>query len=382
MGLTSRGLSGRLPLGLLGALAIMAACESYIAAHELIFSDMATDDWRQAGRVAAGGLPTGGVLFFGDSQVKHGFSPLAIESRLRQPVQSLAISGGQAATSYFLLRRALDSGAMPLAVVVDFAPHLLRDRNRHDSRIWAGLADLGEIVELSWANRDADGLARMAIGRVLPSYRLRPGLRDVLMTGLRGEPPTWLSKVEAARRNRGMNRGAVVVARNRLAPRHDDDVSIWGMDGWAPWSANPANDAYARKFMALARDRGIPVYCVLMPVDPSLQAIHEASGLQGHYAGWLARLQAEFPNMYVLDWSRARYPSTALADALHLNSEGVAATSVALGEHLARAIRGDGVGARWVAMPEYKEPGGAELVAEDFDVSDQIMRATAPRRRR
>src|SRR6202012_2342880 len=103
---------------------------------------------------ASGNRPMGGVFFYGDSQVKFGVSPLLLESKLGQPSHCLAIQGGQAPSSYFLLRRTLDSGVIPSAILVDFEPHLTRDGIDHNKRMWPELADLGECLELAWTARD------------------------------------------------------------------------------------------------------------------------------------------------------------------------------------------------------------------------------------
>ncbi len=379
MGLLSIEILRRLPRGLLGMAAIVAACESYIARNDLKFSRLEPDDWRSTSRAAANDLPAGGVLLFGDSQVKFGFSPLTIESKLGQPAHTLAIQGGQATSSYFLLRKALGSGVMPSAIVVDFEPHLLRDKLLENSRMWAELADLGECLELAWASRDADAFAAMALGRALPSYLQRREIRSNIGAALRGETPPTAARLEMSRRNQGMNRGAIVMPRNAAVTRHD--VAPWANPTPAPWAPSPLNADYARKFLQLARDNHIPVYCALMPVDAALQAKSEGSGMEGRYVGWLRWLQGQYPNLYVLDWRHAKYPPLAFMDALHLNKDGVASISVALGAFLERSSRGEGVDVRWVRMPEYKLDG-TELAVEDSGLSDLVMRAKAGARRR
>ncbi len=368
----------RVPRGLLGAVAIVAVVESYITSHDVKFSRLEPDDWRYTARAASRDLPSGGVLFFGDSQVKFGFSPLAIEARLGQPSQSLAIQGGQAPSSYFLLRKALATGVMPSAIVVDFEPHLLRDVLQESSRMWAELADLGECFELARASRDASAFAAMALGRCLPSYLQRLEVRDNIKAALRGEVRPMTPLMEMAQRNRGMNRGSLVIAKNPALLRHD--IGHWANPTPEPWAPSPINEVYVRKFLALARSRNIPVYCALMPVDPGLQVKFERGGMERHYFGWLRGLQDAFPNLYVLDWRRSNYQPSAFMDAMHLNAEGVASASAALGDYLRRSFKGDGVLVRWVRMPDFRLDG-TEVAVEDSSQSDMIMRSSAYRRR-
>jgi len=59
------------------------------------------------------------VLCFGDSQMKFGIAPHVVAARTGRPAYNLAIVGGQPPASYFLLRRALEAGARPSAVLFD-----------------------------------------------------------------------------------------------------------------------------------------------------------------------------------------------------------------------------------------------------------------------
>ncbi len=377
MSLSLRDALRRVPRGLLGMIALVAACESFIVRDALKFSRIEADDWREAGHAADGELPKGGLLFFGDSQLKYGVSPLAIESKLGQPSHCLAVQSGQAPTSYFLLRRALASGVIPSAVVVDFEPHLMRDGIEHNQRMWPELLTFRETAELTWAARDPLAFASINLGRLFPSYRARFEVRENLKAALRGETTGIASWLEMGVRNRGMNRGALLMAKSGN-PHHD--VTRWGNPTETPWTPAPINDHYARKFIKLARSRNIPVYCALMPVDPGLQEKYETNGMDRPYFAWLRALQDDYHNLYVLDWRHSGYDSRVMNDAMHLDHDGAAGITLALGEYLQKSYGGQGIDVRWVRMPGFRLDG-ARVAAEDSSRSHAFMMSTAKLRR-
>jgi len=377
MSLSSRDALRKVPRGLLGMIALVAASELFFARNGLKFSRIEAQDWNEAARVAGGELPRGGVLFFGDSQLKYGVSPLAIESRLGQPSHCLAVQSGQAPTSYFLLRRALASGVVPSAIVVDFEPHLMKDGIEHNKRMWPELLDLRETLELTWKARDPGAFASITLGRVFASVRERFEIRANLASALRGETTGVASWLEMGIRNRGMNRGALLMAKG---PAGHPDVSRWGNPMPVPWAPAPINDHYARKFIRLARARHIPVYCALMPVDPGLQEKYEKNGMDAPYFAWLRRLQHDYDNLYVLDWRHANYQSPVFNDAMHLDHDGAAAITTALGEYLESSFGGRGIDVRWVKMPGFRLDG-TRVAAEDSSRSHAFMLSTAKTRR-
>src|SRR5690242_12777653 len=107
------------PVGMLGMLALVLAAESYVARHDLDFATLWSANWRHGAAAARREGPKSAVLAFGDSLVKDGVAAPVIEARLGRRAYNLAVFNGQAPASYFLLRRALDAGARPAAVLID-----------------------------------------------------------------------------------------------------------------------------------------------------------------------------------------------------------------------------------------------------------------------
>lgn len=368
----------RVPWGLLGMFALVGLFESFVASHSLRFSRIEPDDWRSASEVAEREVPAGGVLILGDSQVKFGISPFQVEAEVGQPAQCLAIQGGQAPSSYFLLRKALQGGMIPSAIVVDFEPNLLREPPTGKPRMWAELANLKECYELASSTGDFAEFASMALARILPSYRGRLEIRGNLMAALKAEPSNNAALIKMARRNRGMNRGAILMSKD--LGNHQHDISTWGNPMTDPWKPSEVNDLYVRRLLRLALNHKIPVYASLMPLSPGVQAKYEQSGMDERYVAWLGKLQGRFPNFHVLDWRHANYGPLAFFDALHLNSVGASSVGSALGNHLKRVGRGELANERWTTMPTYN-PNVATVAVEDSSMSDALMRATSTLRR-
>src|SRR5690606_13394825 len=87
---------------------------------------------------------------------------------------------------YFLLRRALEAGAKPEAILVDAAPDILAGGPTESLRNWPELLSTREWLELAWSYGDLDFLARSAVDRLLPSLRARYEVRDLILASLAG----------------------------------------------------------------------------------------------------------------------------------------------------------------------------------------------------
>ena len=108
-------------------LALVGLVEGLVARNEIDYKTGWFWEWRFSGH-AANKASRHDVLCFGDSLVNHGVIPLIIEQHLGLKAYNFALSGGQSSTSYFQLRRTLEAGAKPSAVLVDFFPLLLNHR--------------------------------------------------------------------------------------------------------------------------------------------------------------------------------------------------------------------------------------------------------------
>jgi len=367
-----------IPLGFLGMLALIGVGESFVSRNDLRFSHFDADAWK-ATRTAAHHLPAGGVLLFGDSQIEFGISPITVESRLGQPTQSLALRRAQPPATYFLLREALQSGAVPAAIVVNFAPHLLEFDLDWNERFWPELANVDECLDLAQTLGAPSVFGPLALSRLLPSYLERQQIRENLMAGFRGETPTMPLSIQMTRRNRGMNRGAFLLTKR--PPDFQHETGPWGVPRKPIWTPAPANEAYIHRFLQLAAKHQIPVFCAVMPVVSKLKRLSESSGEEKAYYAWLGKLLVRYPQLRILDWRSSGYPDSMFIDAIHLDVEGAVSTGLALADYLAVHLKEAGTGERWVRMPPFRSDG-SQFAIEHHIISDRIVRTATDQLRR
>ncbi len=176
------------PLGLAGTLAIVVAFESYVAAHPADFAEFSASDWRLAKRAVAGESRDAQILCFGDSLLKFGVVPEVIERRTGLATFNLSLMGGQSASSYFLLRRAVEAGARPRVVILDCQdlpskpcfPDLRGLGLAAHVRSWPELLSLTEAAELAWSARDPSFFGAVVVREILPSFKARREVRSNL----------------------------------------------------------------------------------------------------------------------------------------------------------------------------------------------------------
>src|SRR4051794_32154300 len=142
------------PRGLLGMIGLVAVVEIFLARQPLVLRSPDSWTWNHSGREARRAARGCAVLAFGDSLMKCGIAPRVLEARLGRRVYNLAVGGGTAPASYFLLRQALDSGARPAAVLVDFPAETLPLEPERWTRLWPEFAGLRESWDLACSARD------------------------------------------------------------------------------------------------------------------------------------------------------------------------------------------------------------------------------------
>jgi hypothetical protein len=360
----------RIPAGLLGMIVLILALETFLARNEIKFSRLEAHDWKTSLQWAKSSSQFGGILCLGDSQVKFGLLPLVLESKVGQPVECLAVLGGQAPSTYILLKKALEAGARPSALVVDWEAHLLKDGPEHNDRMWPELVDVGDNLELSWLTKDAGGFLARLLAGALPSIRERSEIRDNIKAALNGQTPEMPEWIERSWRNKVMNRGATALAKDHIG--RTDNLDRWGNKVGTPWSANPVNSTYAKKFLKLAEAYKIPVFLTIMPVSPGMQQKYEQNGIDKPYTEWVKKLEHRFPNLTVIDLRHSNYDASVFYDPLHLDRDGAVSASLALGGFLRDHLDGQPAPQRWVQMPPYR-PSTADVAFEDTSRSYQIM---------
>ncbi len=293
--------------------------------------------------------------------------PRLVESRSGRGCYNLALGGGQAPATYFLLRRTLESGARPSAILVDFFPRLMQHEVRLNLDNWPHLLTFRECVEMAWVARDGPLAAALILRKALPTVGHRRVARKNLARCLAGEPPRRRNAL-LFRRHWGVNDGAQIMAPGQY---FQEDLATWCRGHFPMIRNDPTNAAFAERFLRLASRSGITVYWLAPPLTPALHEECVRSGFDREYTCFLRALASTFENVVIVDGRRAGYDPGGFFDPHHLAREGAAAYSLALGEVLTQRPPGSR-GSRWIVLPPYR-PAPAELLPEDLDQTQEII---------
>ena len=334
----------RAPLGLLGMLALVASVEGFVASRADRLIGFETWAWEHASRAAVAEAASCEILLFGDSQIMMGVVPRVLASeagpRRPRPAYNLAVPGGQAASSYFLFRKALAAGAKPSIVVVDFMPTLLDcDLSRNAAR-WPEILGPLDAADLAWSSGDPGLFGSIVSARFVPSLRARPVIREAIGSRLRGEsalsrqPNRRRVREEAKRRNIEVNRGALVAAESDRSAIPDDPEEWYANSYPRPWACRPLQESYARRFLDLAESRGIRVCWLVAPMHPEVLALEKCRGDQDRYDRFISAMTNEHPGLVVLDARGAGFESEAFLDLVHLGGSGAVAFTAEVGSIL------------------------------------------------
>ena len=365
-----------LPCGLIGMLALVALVETFLARGDHGLASDRAVDWVERGRSIGRQSARGEVLCFGDSLVKFGIVPRVLENRLGKRTLNCALIGGQPMSSYFLLKRALASGARPAAIVVDFHAFLLAEAPQFSTPVLPGLVTTSECLDLAWTTRDLSFFATVMLSRPLYSLRARHEIRTSIMQALRGEahPLTELTRnwVKFVRRNWDLNEGAMIMGKNSQFHGQTDNFNqpLFPEN----WRCEPVNARYVRRFMELATAKGIPVFWLIPPQCPQVQAGRERVGSNAAYDRFVQRMQAKFPEVVVIDGRRVGYEDSLFSDPIHLDRDGAVTWSVAIAEAIRPYLAGQ-TGSRWIDLPNTRSFDPAGIALEDVNQSGAFITA-------
>ena len=382
--LDGRGRAGpapdrRPPRGFLGMLGLVMMIEWALAGHDLDFTAPWHWDWRVTGKAATqpGRVKGRDALVFGDSLVKFGLIPRVIQQRSGRTAYNLAIHTGQTSTSYFLLRRALRAGARPSAIVLELTPHLFMEAPESNRHLWSELLSTGEGFDMARTMRSGGFFASTMLGRLLTTYKERDEIRANLLAALAGKGSSMRYEIPVYRRNWKVNDGAQLTV-DVGVPRID--VEEWITKLYSRWSPHPVNVAYLDRFLGLAASNEVPVYWLLPPIHPAVQARIDASGFNLAYSAFVREVQVRFPGTVVIDARHSGFPADLFTDGLHVNSRGAVKLSATLAEVLRdpKATKGTN---RWAA-PELSRAKPADFPMEDVRQSAEALRADRTAQRR
>ncbi len=342
-----------LPAGFVGMLALVLGIEATVARKEPTLFNRATLVWSENGKASTRSAANAQIVCFGDSLSLNGLAPAVIENRLGKRVHNLALPRGQAPGHLFMLRRILRAGGKPEAILIDgdaldfdpLHPDLLS--------AWPALLTFPETAELAWYAHDLSFGQAVASAKALPTFRWRFELRAALTAALAGKPTPVDPEVPPLRRNLGQNHGAYIFPPN--APiEHDPWPAL--IQNYQPtaWSIHPLNARCLVDFLDLAASQKIRVFWVMPPVRPDFQAQRDRFGRDAAYTRFVDRLARRYPGLVVIDGRHSHYPTSTIADMMHLNRLGAVAFSDAVGRVIGSHLNPPQSADRWVNLPPYR----------------------------
>jgi hypothetical protein len=118
---------------------------------------------------------------------------------------------------------------------------------------------------------------------------------------------------------------------------------------YSRWSPHPVNVVYLNRFLELAASKQIPVYWLLPPIHPELQARIDASQFDLACTAFIRDVQNRFPGMVVVDGRHAGFSADLFTDGVHVNRRGALKLSAELAVLLCNRI-GVEESNMWVAL--------------------------------
>ncbi len=364
--------TGRIPWGFLGALVAIVAAESIVAPRWRELSDPVSLSWRFADEAARHDAKGKDLLFLGDSLVKHGLIPSVVEASSGLSGANLAAARGPALLTDFILRRAIESGARPSAIVIETKPAVLIGGADYNAHYWPAALTARECLEMGWAVRKGTlGLAAMT-ARLIPSLQSRLEIRSGLMASLNGTTDRIPEINRMLLRNWTTNDGANVALlespyRGLLSPEIQEKLHP------DKWYVDHSNKVGIDRMLKRSRDHQIRVFWLLPPISPGLQAWRERSGAESHYEKFVRSYCDRFPaTVTILDGRRiAREPSL-YVDATHLSGRGAIVLSRSIAPVMASELRSPKLKPpAWITLEE--PPAAPDPPLEDVEQSRRIV---------
>jgi hypothetical protein len=371
-------------------LVLIALGEGYVARKSLTFSTVVVENWRSSG-FAAARMKRTRLVCLGSSLVKCGVLPRMLTRHTGLQAYNLGLFNGNIVTSYYLLRRMVESGTIPEAVAVDCVngpvarklppgPPAFLGANL---RQWPALIGLRDTLDLAWSTRDASFLAAIVTAKLLPSYQSRFEIRDSIETALRGDWYRSLGRILISQQNWATNRGGHgMVSTLPTDPPPAPPANTLAAIPYSPrdWKREKVSESYIRRFLDLAAAHDIKVFWLLPPNGPMPLAVRTQSG-EHDYATRLAQsVLKRYRNVYVID-GRVGYRPEVFPDGVHLDVQGALSFSDDVGMVIARYLAAPKTTSRWVTLPPFHKVH-PDVPVEDYNQSMLALRSTAGKTRR
>lgn len=354
----------RVPLGLIGMLGAVLALEITCFRSDRYATDQSLS-WNFKGNWASTRSRDADLLIFGDSLLEFGLIPEIVREQTGLRTVNLAAHNGNPALSFFLLRRALKAGARPRVIVVDLMPHQIAKspENSEFLRSWPGFLSMADSIDLGYSLRDADFWGSTWVAKVIPSVVARNEIRAATLAAFRGKAYSAREQARILQRNWEINSGAQVVPSSV-------SKTVAHFDGLFPstWKTDPETIQYVDRFLALAADAKVPVYCLIPPLREGAQRWRDDRDLDRPYLAYLRSLANRHPGVTIIDARRLVLGDSSFADAVHLNRSGAVTLSGQLAHLFAEAPK-----TGRILMPENMPPFQSTPEIEDLAESRVVV---------
>lgn len=367
----------KLPLGFIGAIVLIVCVERTISSKITSVTTEVASCWSFAAKAAGREAKDSEILGFGDSLMKYGFQPKVIEARTGRSAYNLAAFNGPPSRDYLMLKRVLDAGGNPSAIVACFQVVHFGSGPRFHARQFAESVTLAETLDLAWTTSDPSLFAWLMLSRHVPSIRARFELRGNLMTALTGQGMNWAEIYAIFRRNWNQSRGAHIGADEPHAPESTAALArakeLYGGKFEDLHAQTPVHEVYIHRFLDLADSHKIPVIWLIPPMLPEVEDRQREVGLTQLTTELAQRMKRAHPAITVIDGRGKGYDAKAFCtDAVHLNRRGAYALSRDLGDLLRHRLGGSFREESWVSLPPYR-PGTPDVEMEDMAQSREIV---------
>jgi len=278
-----------------------------------------TMSWRLSGDAARHEAVDCDVLVFGDSLVKHGLNAREFQEATGLKTYNLSVCACQSPANLVLLKRALAAGAKPRALILEAAPDLMAGKPVANVRNWPELLDPAEAVALAWNTHDAELCGRILLAEALPSYRARLEIRKQIVPPAGFDP---LSRSESLRlaAHWTAERGSNVAGDHGAFDGRVTEADHQTLLSEKFW-CDRINRRHLTGFLALAHSRGIPVFWLLPPVSPAVQARRDDSGAEAKHLAFVRSWTTPYPNGQILNFQHDGFIAIDFVDPRHMTGD-------------------------------------------------------------
>ena len=230
-------------------------------------------------------------------------------------VNNYSLAGTSPLAAFYLLQRQLESGDPPKLIL--YAPNSAVITNPTPERFFSRFATAGEAMQTTKLGMPVNQVIYGSLFKASYTLRYREELRSALLDGnfqffSYARQPVYLPDSP-----RTLEEPTTVVDTNY----HSDPASV-------PWMVRQPFEApnvvreHLDAFANLARENGIEIVFVMLPIPDVVSTLDKSSGAEGNYAAFVQAYAAEHENVHSLWDERPVYQDAMFSDFWHVTEPG------------------------------------------------------------